>query len=132
MDCTNAPLRPFRRLKTGATILAAGICLLLASAPRMALACGDPFHHSYAPDSPTVDAIAGSIAFVPAYGALGVCGALMLPADVYWKAKRPQDNFGAHVSTPVCMSAVDSVYLVSGFPFFVVKKLLWDLPHPLP
>ena len=68
----------------------------------MAFACDQAFQGYYDADSPAVDAIASSIAIMPTYGAIGLCGALVLPADVYWKVKRSEDAFGAHASDPLC------------------------------
>ncbi len=100
----------------------------------MALADYPPFQGPYdQPDSHTVDAIASSIAIMPSLGVAGVCGALTLPADVYWKLQRPDDAFGAHAAEQLCIypaAAVGrSVYLAAGFPFFAGKKVFWDLPR---
>ena len=71
----------------------------------MALAGSPPFQGPVIinPDSHTVDAIASSIAIMPSLGVAGVCGALALPADVYWKLQRPDDAFGAHAAEQVCI-----------------------------
>jgi hypothetical protein len=61
--------------------------------------------------------------------------ALMLPADVYWKVKRPEEDFGARAGNRLCTHSAqvvgDSIYLVSGFPLFAGQKLLRDLRHSL-
>lgn len=110
------------------------VSLLLLSAPNVALACDLPFQSPYdQPGSHMVDTTAKSIAVLPTYAAIGVCGALMLPADIYWKVERPAEDLGTHVSTPVCADAAaatwNSSYLVGGFPVFAVKKVFGDPPR---
>lgn len=111
------------------------IGLLLLSAPKVALADDQPLQGPYdEPDSHVVDGIATSMAVLPAMAAVSACAMLMLPADMYWKVRRPQDDFSTHVGDPVCpypgVVVAYSIYLVGGFPFFVGEKLLGTLAAP--
>ncbi len=130
MNRNHSMLGSNRPLKIGTTVVAAGICLLLASAPRVARACDLPLLGDGS-DSETVEAVAGSMAIMPAYGAVGVCGALMLPVDIYWKVQRPEDRFGAHAGDAVCPVVGDATYLAGVFPFFAGKMIFWDVPQAL-
>ena len=112
------------------------IGVLLVIGPTVACADYPPFQGPYSePDSNMVDALASSAAWLPALFAIGACGVVTLPADVYWKVKRPQEALGSHVGERVCgypgVAVAYPVYLIAGFPLFAVKKVTWDLPRAL-
>jgi hypothetical protein len=132
MDCTRSTLNLGRRLQAGATIIAAGVCLLV-SARSAVFACDIPFRRSNGSDPDMVDAIAASTAVMPPYGAALLCVVSILPADIYWEVKRPQDVFGTHAGGPVCTYSsqlvADSIHFAVRYPLLGGKKVLWDIPR---
>lgn len=62
-----------------------------------------------------------------------VCGALMLPLDLYQEIRHPETEFSQRFGTPVCSyptaAAYIATYFVVGFPFYLLKVTFWDVPR---
>lgn len=113
--------------------IAVVVLLFCCSTPRMAEASFGSWswvyktcHGRFADD---VGSAAGMLVSLPV---AGVCGVVLLPADLVHKIRQPQARFFHH-SSAVCSypSGVvgGAAYLVVGAPFYAVQWLFWDLPH---
>jgi hypothetical protein len=84
------------------------------------------------PDSHGVDVMASGLALLPMLAVAGACGLVVLPADVVYEARNPDEEFGKageKVCTPPAAGVGLGVYMVAGLPLYAGKKVFWDLPR---
>ncbi|MCX8071890.1 MAG: hypothetical protein N3C12_05495 [Candidatus Binatia bacterium] len=78
------------------------------------------------------DVVASGFGTLIGLPAAGLCGVVLLPADVAHEIRHPEDRF-LHYSRAACVKPFAAVggaaYLLMGAPFYAAQWLVWDLPH---
>ncbi|GIW44660.1 MAG: hypothetical protein KatS3mg077_1942 [Candidatus Binatia bacterium] len=128
VDETGATLaRSQRGARAGAAVV---LFALVLAAPSPGGASFGPFGWVYKTcHGDFADTMGSAFGMLFGLPVAGVCGLVLLPADVAHEVRHPEDQF-MYYSREVCVYptfvVTGAVYLVSGAPFYAAQLLFWD------